>query len=197
MSKATKHHNLWNLCSAKNVSTRNYATECVLLKRCNRPQQKIFRMYYYIWDFLSPAVKNLPATQEIQIWSLVQEDLLEDSMATHSSILAGRIPWTEEPGGLQSSELQSWSQLRWLNTAQHIYLIAHIQLWNIKLSHPVTKLLNYKYFIIISCISFVEIKTIITTYIGIYILKFNVWSQIQVNKCILKLKNIQKFVGIL
>ena len=47
------------------------------------------------------TVKNLPAMQEIYIRSLDQEDSLEKGMATHSSILAWRIPWTEEPGGLQ------------------------------------------------------------------------------------------------
>ena len=40
--------------------------------------------------------------QETQVWSLGQEDTLEEEMATHSSILAWRITWTEEPGGLQS-----------------------------------------------------------------------------------------------
>ena len=47
-------------------------------------------------------VKNLPAIQETQVRSLGQEDPLEEGMATHSSILAWRIPWTEESGGLQS-----------------------------------------------------------------------------------------------
>ena len=51
-------------------------------------------------------VKNPPAMQEMQVWSLGQEDPLEKEMATHSSILAWRIPWTEEPGGLQSVGLQ-------------------------------------------------------------------------------------------
>ena len=51
-------------------------------------------------------VKSLPATQETQVQSLGQEDPLEKEMASHSSILAYRIPWTEEPGGLQSMELQ-------------------------------------------------------------------------------------------
>ena len=46
-------------------------------------------------------VKNPPAMQETQVLSLGQEDPLEKGMATHSSILAWRIPWTEEPGGLQ------------------------------------------------------------------------------------------------
>ena len=47
-------------------------------------------------------VKNLPAMQETQVLSLGREDPLEEGMATHSSILAWKIPWTEEPGGLQS-----------------------------------------------------------------------------------------------
>ena len=46
-------------------------------------------------------VKNLPAVQETQVQSLVWEDPLEEEMATYSSILAWRIPWTEELGGLQ------------------------------------------------------------------------------------------------
>jgi len=48
------------------------------------------------------AVKNLSAMKETRVQSLCQEDPLENEMATHSSILAWRIPWTEEPGGLQS-----------------------------------------------------------------------------------------------
>ena len=47
-------------------------------------------------------VKNPPAKREMQIGSLRWEDPLEKEMATHSSILAWEIPWTEEPGGLQS-----------------------------------------------------------------------------------------------
>ena len=55
---------------------------------------------------VAQMVKSLPATQETQVQSLGQEDPLEKEMASHSSILAYRIPWTEEPGGLQSMELQ-------------------------------------------------------------------------------------------
>ena len=47
-------------------------------------------------------VKNLPAMEETQVWSLGWEDLLEKGIATHSLIPAWRIPWTEEPGGVQS-----------------------------------------------------------------------------------------------
>ena len=59
-----------------------------------------------------PVLKNLPVTQEMQIQSLGQEDLLEKDMATHCSILAWEIPRAEEPGRLQYMGLQkSWTQL--------------------------------------------------------------------------------------
>ena len=55
-----------------------------------------------LWaSLVAEMVKNLPAMQKTRVWSLVQEDPLEKRMATHSSILAWRIPWTEEPGGVQ------------------------------------------------------------------------------------------------
>ena len=52
-------------------------------------------------------VKNLPAMQETQVQSLGQEVPLEKEMATHSSTLARRIPWTEEPGGVHSCHKES------------------------------------------------------------------------------------------
>ena len=62
-----------------------------------------------LYDFKAHALplvaqrlKHLPVMWETQVRSLGQEDPLEKEMATHSSILAWRIPWTEEPGGLQS-----------------------------------------------------------------------------------------------
>ena len=57
-------------------------------------------------SLVAQMVKNLPAMRETQVQSLGQEDPLEKGMATHSSILAWRIPWTEEPGGPQSMGLQ-------------------------------------------------------------------------------------------
>ena len=51
---------------------------------------------------MTQMVKNLPAMQETWVQSLGLGDLLEKGMATHSSILAWKIPWTEKPGGLQS-----------------------------------------------------------------------------------------------
>ena len=53
-------------------------------------------------SLVAQMVKNLPTLQETQVWSLSQDDLLQNARATHSSILAWRIPWTEEPGRLQS-----------------------------------------------------------------------------------------------
>ena len=57
-------------------------------------------------SWLLLMVKNSPAMWKIWVWSLGQEDPLEEGMITHSSILAWRIPWTEEPRGLQSIGLQ-------------------------------------------------------------------------------------------
>ena len=55
---------------------------------------------------VAQMAKNLPAMQETQVQSLGWKDPLEKGMTTHSSILAWRIPWTEEPSGLQSMGLQ-------------------------------------------------------------------------------------------
>ena len=57
-------------------------------------------------SLVAQMVKNLPAVQETQVPSLSWEDPLKKGMTTHSSILAWRIPWTEEPGRLQSRGLQ-------------------------------------------------------------------------------------------
>ena len=83
----------------------------------------------YVWGFPgSSVVKNMPAVQESperRVQSLGQEDPLEEGMATHSSILAWRIPWTEEPGELQSIASQrvrhDWSDL--LHTHVYMYTI--------------------------------------------------------------------------
>ena len=56
-----------------------------------------------LWAYLvAQMVKNLPAIQETNVRPLGRDDPLEKGMATHSSILAWRVPWTEEPNGLQS-----------------------------------------------------------------------------------------------
>ena len=63
-------------------------------------------LQYYWTSLVAQMVKNLPAVEETRVQSLDQDDPLEKGMATHSSILAWRVPWTEEPGGLQSMGLQ-------------------------------------------------------------------------------------------
>ena len=60
---------------------------------------------------VAQRLKHLPATWETQVQSLGQEDPLEKETATHSSILAWRIPWMEEPGRLQSTGLQRVGRL--------------------------------------------------------------------------------------
>ena len=62
-------------------------------------------------SLVAQTVKSLPVMREAQVHSLGPEDPLEKEMATHSSILAWGIPWTEKPGRLQSIGLQSWTQL--------------------------------------------------------------------------------------
>ena len=86
------------------------------------------------------VVKNPPAMQELQetwVWSLGQEDALEEGMATHSIILAWRIPWTEEPGRLQSMESQSQTRLK--QPSKHTHLT--LELLNAPLPPPFIKML--------------------------------------------------------
>ena len=59
-------------------------------------------MVYKGASLVAQMVKKMPAMRETSVWSLGQEDLLEKGMATHSSVLAWRTPWTEEAGGLKS-----------------------------------------------------------------------------------------------
>ena len=99
----------------------------------------ITRLFSYVFNWgvywtrkLFPSPGNIPdpgfkprsAMQETQIQSLGQEDLLEKRMATHSSILAWRISWTEEPGGLQSMGLQRVGHDWVNNTRTHTHTVA-------------------------------------------------------------------------
>ena len=67
--------------------------------------KKATQGFAFKFCILAQMVKNLPAMQEMWVRALGCEDPLEKEMATHSSILAWRIPWTEEPGGLWSTGL--------------------------------------------------------------------------------------------
>ena len=70
---------------------------------------------------MAQLVKKLPARKETPVGSLGREDHLEWGMAIHSSILAWKIPWTEESGGLQSTGLLSQTQLKQLSTQNIIF----------------------------------------------------------------------------
>ena len=79
---------------------------------------------------MAQQVKNPPAmqeTQEIWIRPLGREDTLKKEMATHSSILAWKIPWTEEPGRLQSTELQKTLTWKTEYMAMPLYGLSHIK----------------------------------------------------------------------
>ena len=94
-SYCVDHNKLWKI--LKEMGMPDHLT--CLLRNLHVGQEATVRT----WTG-SKLVKNLPAMQETQVRFLGWEDLLEKEMATHSHILAWRIPWTEEPGGLQSME---------------------------------------------------------------------------------------------
>ena len=71
--------------------------------------KKIIEVFFFVVveaSLVAQVVKRLPAVQETRVRSLSQEDPLEKEMATHSSTLAWKIPWIEDPGRLQSMGLQ-------------------------------------------------------------------------------------------
>ena len=90
----------------------NTCDPCVCLACVTNWETKHTNEFTFISDpLVAQRLKHLPAMWEAWVWSLGWEDPLEKEMATHSSILAWRIPWTEEPGRLQSIGSQSRTQL--------------------------------------------------------------------------------------
>ena len=93
-------------------------------------------------SLVAQTVTNLPAMQETQVQSLGQEDSLEKGMATHSSILDWRIPWTEEPGRLQSMGLQRVGHDWAINTHTHTHIHSvpvadkHMKMWGSTVGQP-------------------------------------------------------------
>ena len=85
------------------------------------------------------TAKNLPAMQETRVWSLSQEGPLEKGMTTHSSILAWRMPWTEEPGGLAKSQTQLSNEHFQSLMSSHFQKIKILKQSNSKISiyHPI------------------------------------------------------------
>ena len=83
-----------------------YRIQIGWLLLCVSESSKMLKAFVLWTSLVAQLVKNLPVMQETQVLSLGLEDPLEKEMATHCSILAWRIPWTEEPGGLKSMGLQ-------------------------------------------------------------------------------------------
>ena len=80
-------------------------------------------------SLVAQLVSNLPSVQETRVWSLDRKDPLEKEMADYSSNLAWEIPWTEEPGGLQSlgcCELDMTEQINYNNRLIHAYMQIHV-----------------------------------------------------------------------
>ena len=73
----------------------------LVIKHTNTQRNKIRNLHDKLPSLVTQMVKNLPAVQETHVQSLGREDALGKEMATHSSILAWSVPWTEEPGRLQ------------------------------------------------------------------------------------------------
>ena len=99
------------------------------------PEEGIgYPLWYYWASLVAQSVKNLSATQETPVGSLGWKDLLEESMATHSDILAWRIPWTEEHGGLQSMGSQRVRHDRETkHTHTHMINLTHLMLFLLEL----------------------------------------------------------------
>ena len=91
--------------TAKNYLTPNSAKCEKLCSRYTVDMHLVFDMHLWA-SFVAQMVKRLPTMQETRVRSLGQEVPLEKEMATHSSILAWKIPWMEEPGRLQSMRSQ-------------------------------------------------------------------------------------------
>ena len=122
-------HSCLTLCDPMNCNTPGLPVHHQLLEFTQthvRPFKILFALFNLIYQkkkknththtkesYVSPGgslVKNLPLIKETQVWFLGREDPLEEGMATHSTLLAWKIPWTEEPGELQSMGLQRVGQ---------------------------------------------------------------------------------------
>ena len=87
-------------------------------------------------SLMTQMVKNLLTKQETQVRSLGWEDNLEKEMAPHSSILAWRIPWTEEHGGLQSVGSQNWTRLSNWHTQKNLMHFTYLK-W-VEIDHKIS-----------------------------------------------------------
>ena len=99
--------------------------KCMLWYTAHR--KHFFILMEYFWAVVAQMVKSPPAMQETQVKFLGQEDPLEKEVATYSSTLAWRIPWTEEPGGLQSKGSQRVRNDGVTNTHSHKLLLVCVE----------------------------------------------------------------------
>ena len=108
---------------------RNYLQRCCKCWKSKAGSETWTKLPHHRSSLVAQVVKNLPAVQETRIRSLGQKDPLEKGMATHSNILAWRIPWTEEPGGLQSMGLHrvrhNWVSDTHTHAHAHTHARAH------------------------------------------------------------------------
>ena len=111
-------------------------------------------LLYHQASLVAQMVKNLPAMQESQVWSLGQKDPLEKGMATHSSVRAWRTPRTEEPDRLQPMELRESDSTERLPLLYHQRISSFSKLFTLLLQHhtnfirlPISfKILKFNYF---------------------------------------------------
>ena len=115
--------------SAGKESACNAGDPCLIPGLGRSPGEGIGYSLQYSWaSLVIQSVKNLPAMWETWVRSLSWEDPLEEDMATDSSILAWRIPWTEEPGMLQSMGSQRVSH-DWATKHTHIYIYTYTHIY--------------------------------------------------------------------
>ena len=117
---------------------------------------------------MAQRLKRLPGMQETWVRSLGREDPLEKEMATHSSTLAWRIPWTEEPGGLQSTGSQrvghDWTTSL-THSLMHLYSVPLnlcFSIWKHMQKQKITKMLvHLGYIDLVPCDTVTQLRTII------------------------------------
>ena len=120
----------WNI-HGENIILSMYTLclyHCVINRQWADTKSQDVDKYWHAQDIQASQVpqwyRTCRPTQEMQVWSLGWEDALWKEMATHSNILAWEIPWTEEPGGLESTESQKrWTQLSDCTADTQIYIL--------------------------------------------------------------------------
>ena len=133
---------LWSPCSARQwtfswvyrVEASPYTSHVTYLNQPMSPSH----LFTHWASLMAQTVKNMPAMQETRVPSLGREDPTEKGMTTHSNILAWRIPWTKEPGGLWSMGWQESDTTEQLTLSLYFHFIS--QMCPASLPHPTTEL---------------------------------------------------------